>query len=160
MKRTFQAAAQQLKPSGDLPYVVRHHLFTTINIVFILTAKRALNTVIVALWFVEVSCRKKTVSPMRSAVNGLWFCCGIILGLFLARAGQHLLFIPSEKCSRTLTLFSCTVQSAERYSKHTHTVQEHSHTSTPVFFVVFLAAPSDLFLLEREAISCDLSPPA
>lgn len=79
--------------------------------------KHALLSVIVALWCLKVSCR---ASPVRSAVNGLWFCCGIILGLFLAQGWPSLAFIETENCSSTLTSFSYIDNSTERW-KRSHT---------------------------------------
>lgn len=81
--------------------------------------KHALLSVIVALWCLKVSCR---VSPVRSAVNGLWFCCGIILGLFLAQGWPALAFIEPENCSSTLTSFS------NNWQQH-RTVKTLSYTS-------------------------------
>lgn len=108
---------------------MRHHLFTAINIVFILTVKRALYTICVALWFVEVSCRAEAASPVRSAVNGLWFCCGIILGLFLAGAGPHSLLFRLKSAAGLWR--RSVVQSTELRGEHTHTQCTYSTGAYP-----------------------------
>lgn len=116
--------------------VVKHYLLAASILYSHWQHEDALTTVIVALWCFKVSCRAGAASPVRSAVNGLWFCCGIIMGLFLARAG---LLWPLFRLNTAAAFWHC-------LTVMTTTLNTWAFTHIDCSLLVFLAAPFSHFL--------------
>lgn len=102
--------------------------------------KHALLSVIVALRCLKVRC---WVSPVRSAVNGLWICCAFIPALFLA---PGLAFTETQTSNSTLTLCSFIDKSMHRRWKHSNTQLQRLYS----VFLHPLATPSLLSSLQEK----------